>query len=65
MSLRRPTDAPVHKCETMVGEGIKMVRGRPKITCKEVVSKDLRILGIGLAKDRVQWMRKIHIGDSY
>lgn len=30
--LRRPLYAPVHRRETMVSEGVKMGKGRPKMT---------------------------------
>lgn len=44
-------------------------KDRPNTIWKEIVSKDLQILGINanLAKDRtqIQCKREIHIGDIY
>ena len=41
-------------------------RGRPKQRWYDVVSKDMKVLGIGktLAEDRVSWRRKIHPGQT-
>ncbi|KAJ0975401.1 hypothetical protein J5N97_017366 [Dioscorea zingiberensis] len=62
---RRPPGAPVRKCDSLVVEGKKRGRGRPRITWREVVSKDLRMLDIepDLAFDRATWRQKIHIAD--
>lgn len=54
-ALCHPRDTPVCCCEIVVNEGVKKDQGRPKITRKKVVSKDVQLFGINadLAKDRV------------
>lgn len=43
-------------CKTIASKGAKREQGTPKITWKEVVSKDLQSLGIhaNLAKNKVE-----------
>ena len=62
---RRPTDAVVKKSDNIIVEGHTRGRGRPKLTLKAVVRKDLRALNITEheALDRAQWKNRIHVAD--
>lgn len=42
--LHRLSDALVLKCENIVNKGVKRERGRPKVTLKQAISKDIEHL---------------------
>ncbi|KAK8948944.1 hypothetical protein KSP39_PZI006086 [Platanthera zijinensis] len=54
---RRPLEAPVRHCESLVTRHVKRGRGRPIKTWIETVRKDMMYLGISeiMTKDRAQW----------
>ena len=62
---RRPIDAPVRRVEKIDIEQVKKLRGRPKMTWLEVVTKDMKLLELEerMVTDRNVWRRKIHVLD--
>ena len=62
---RRPIDAPVRRVEKIDIEQGKKLRGRPKMTGLEVVTKDMKLLELEerMMADRNVWRRKIHVLD--
>ena len=62
---RRHETAPVRKVESIHIEGSKRVRGRPKKTWIEVITKDMNMLNItkNLIYDRQRWRNRIHAAD--
>ena len=62
---RRPIDALVKRVEKIDIEQGKKLRGRPKMTLLEVVTKDMKLLELEkrMMADRNVWRRKIHVLD--
>jgi len=62
---RRPTDAPVRRCETVEWLDYRRSRGRPKKSWSEVIRHDLRTLGLveDMAQDRKLWRARIKVTD--
>ena len=62
---RRPLDVLVRRVEKIDIEQGKKLRGRPKMTCMEVVKKDMKLLELEerMAADRNDWRRRIHVLD--
>ncbi|KAK8930583.1 hypothetical protein KSP39_PZI016080 [Platanthera zijinensis] len=61
---RRPLEAPVRRCESLVTRHVKRGRGRPIKTWNETVRKDMMYLGISeIMTKATQWRQRIHIVD--
>ncbi|KAM1519454.1 hypothetical protein ACFX1Z_022250 [Malus domestica] len=62
---RRPTDAPVRRCDYGTEVQGRRGRGRPRKTLEETLRKDLEYLDLteAMTQDRAQWCSKIHIAD--
>ena len=62
---RRPIDAPVKRVKKIDIEQGKELRGRPKMTWLEVVTKDMKLLELKerMMIDKNVWRRKIHVLD--
>ena len=62
---RRPSDAPVRKCDNLIVKIKKNGRGRPRLTWKDIVVKYLKVLDIDedVVLDRCTWRQRIHIAD--
>ena len=62
---RRPTEAPVKRCESMEIVRSMRGRGRPKRSWKETIKHDLAYMDLteDMALNRFDWRRQIHIGD--
>ncbi|KAK8944698.1 hypothetical protein KSP39_PZI008342 [Platanthera zijinensis] len=62
---RRPLEAPVRRCESLVTRHAKRGRGRPIKTWNETIRKDMMYLGNSesMTQDRAQWRQRIHIAD--
>ncbi|KAM2694147.1 hypothetical protein EV2_008244 [Malus domestica] len=62
---RRPTDAPIRRCDYGTEVQGRRGRGRPKKTLEETLRKDLEYLDLtkDMTQDRAQWRSKIHIVD--
>ncbi|KAM1790899.1 hypothetical protein ACFX12_034922 [Malus domestica] len=62
---RRPTDAPVRRCDHRTEVQGRRGRGRPRKTLEETLRKDLEYLDLtdDMTQDRAQWRSKIHIAD--
>jgi len=60
---RRPPDAPVHSGIIRRNNDVKRGRGRPILTWKEVVKRDLKDWNITreIALDRATWKAAIHV----
>ena len=58
-------DAPVRRCEMIDIPRGKRGRGRPKKSLDEVITEDLRIVGLteDLAQDRKLWRDRIKVVD--
>lgn len=59
--LRRPIDALIRKCKTMLTKSVKRRRDRPEITWRN----NFIIINADLDKDKAQWRKNIPIGDIY
>ncbi|RXH85648.1 hypothetical protein DVH24_009469 [Malus domestica] len=62
---RRPTDAPVRRCDYRTEVQGRRGRGRPRKTLEETLRKDLEYLDLmeDMTHNRVQWHSRIHIAD--
>ncbi|KAM2969624.1 hypothetical protein FF2_016698 [Malus domestica] len=62
---RRPTDAPIRRCDYGTEVQGRRGRGRPRKTLEETLRKDLEYLDLtkDMTQDRAQWRSKIHIAD--
>ena len=62
---RRPMDAPDRKVEKIDIEQDKKLKGRPKMTWLEVVTKYMKLLELEerMVVDRNVWRRRIHVLD--
>ncbi|KAM1018747.1 hypothetical protein ACFX2C_040336 [Malus domestica] len=62
---RRPTDAPIRRCDYGIEVQGRRGRGRPRKTLEETLRKDLEYLDLtkDMTQDRAQWRSKIHIAD--
>ncbi|KAM2360015.1 hypothetical protein ACFXTH_002458 [Malus domestica] len=62
---RRPTDAPIKRCDYGTEVQGRRGRGRPRKTLEETLRKDLEYLDLteDMTQDRAQWRSKIHIAD--
>ncbi|KAM2624012.1 hypothetical protein TB1_031028 [Malus domestica] len=62
---RRPTDAPIRRCDYGTEVQGRKGRGRPRKTLEETLRKDLEYLDLteDMTQDRTQWRSKIHIAD--
>ncbi|KAM1895076.1 hypothetical protein ACFX13_043897 [Malus domestica] len=62
---RRPTDAPIRRCDYGTEVQGRRGRGRPRKTLRETLRKDLEYLDLteNMTQDRTQWRSKIHIAD--
>ncbi|KAM1975200.1 hypothetical protein ACFX15_040005 [Malus domestica] len=62
---RRPTDAPVRRCDYGTKVQGRRGRGRPRKTLEETLRKDLEYLDLteDRTQDRAQWRSKIHIAN--
>ncbi|KAM2796144.1 hypothetical protein COP1_007305 [Malus domestica] len=62
---RRPTDAPIRRCDNGTEVQGRRGRGRPRKTLEETLRKDLEYLDLtkDMTQDRAQWRSKIHIAD--
>ncbi|KAM2387188.1 hypothetical protein ACFX1X_039558 [Malus domestica] len=62
---RRPTDAPIRRCDYGTEVQGRRGRGRPRKTFEETLRKDLEYLDLtkDMTQDRAQWRSKIHIAD--
>ncbi|KAM1087697.1 hypothetical protein ACFX2B_013050 [Malus domestica] len=62
---RRPTDAPIRRCDYGTEVQGRRGRGRPRKTLEETLRKDLEYLDLteDMTQDRTQWRSKIHIAD--
>ena len=58
-------DAAVRRMEKIDIEQGKKLRGRPKMTWKEVVKKDMKLLELEerIVADKNYWRRRIHLLD--
>ncbi|CAN6677616.1 unnamed protein product [Malus baccata var. baccata] len=62
---RRPTDAPVRRCDYGTEVQGRRGRGRPRKTLEETLRKDLEYLDLteDMTQNRAQWRSRIHIVD--
>ncbi|KAM2920166.1 hypothetical protein COP2_042051 [Malus domestica] len=62
---RRPTDAPVRRCDHGTEVQGRRGRGRPRKTLEETLRKDLEYLDLteDMTQNRAQWRSRIHIAD--
>ncbi|KAM1221218.1 hypothetical protein TB2_008820 [Malus domestica] len=62
---RRPTDAPVRRCDHGTEVHGRRGRGRPRKTLEETLRKDLEYLDLteDMTQNRAQWRSRIHIAD--
>ncbi|KAM2015416.1 hypothetical protein COP2_047002 [Malus domestica] len=62
---RRPTDAPIRRCNYGTEVQGRRGRRRPRKTLEETLRKDLEYLDLteDMTQDRTQWRSKIHIVD--
>ncbi|KAM1280162.1 hypothetical protein ACFX15_020552 [Malus domestica] len=62
---RRPTDAPIIRCDYGTEVQGRRGRGKPRKTLEETLRKDLEHLDLteDMTQDRTQWRSKIHIAD--
>ncbi|KAM1129870.1 hypothetical protein ACFX19_045301 [Malus domestica] len=62
---RRPTDAPIRRCDYGTEVQGRRGRGRPRKTLEQTLRKDLEYLDLteDMTQDRTQWRSKIHIAD--
>ncbi|RXI06873.1 hypothetical protein DVH24_026009 [Malus domestica] len=62
---RRPTDAPVRRCDYGTEVHGRRARGRPRKTLEETLRKDLEYLDLtgDMTQNRAQWRSRIHIAD--
>nr|CBL94163.1 putative RNA-directed DNA polymerase (Reverse transcriptase) [Malus domestica] len=62
---RRPTDAPIRRCDYGTKVQGRKGRGRPRKTLEETLRKDLEYLDLmeDMTQDRAQWRSKIHVAD--
>ncbi|KAM1362940.1 hypothetical protein EV2_028684 [Malus domestica] len=62
---RRPTDAPVRRCDYGTKVRGRRGRGRPRKTLEETLRKDLEYLDLteDMTQNRAQWRSRIHIAD--
>ncbi|KAM1798712.1 hypothetical protein ACFX12_032753 [Malus domestica] len=62
---RRPTDAPIRRCDYGTEVQGRRGRGRPRKTLEETLRKDLEYLDLtkDMTQYRAQWRSKIHIAD--
>ncbi|KAM1096920.1 hypothetical protein ACFX19_014649 [Malus domestica] len=62
---RRPTDAPVRRCDYGTEVQGRRGRGRPRKTLEETLRKDLEYLDLmeDMIQNRAQWRSRIHIAD--
>ncbi|KAM1358540.1 hypothetical protein ACFXTH_045642 [Malus domestica] len=62
---RRPTDAPVRRCDYGIEVQGRRGRGRPRKTLEETLRKDLEYLDLteNMTQNRAQWRSRIHIAD--
>ncbi|KAK8913657.1 hypothetical protein KSP39_PZI024006 [Platanthera zijinensis] len=58
---RRPLEAPVRRCESLVIGHVKRERGRTIKTWNETIRKDMMYFGISelMTKYRAQWRQRI------
>ncbi|RXH90055.1 hypothetical protein DVH24_032412 [Malus domestica] len=63
--FRRPTDAPVRRCDYGTEVQGRRGRGRPRKTLEETLRKDLEYLDLteDMTQNRAQWRSRIHIAD--
>jgi hypothetical protein len=62
---RRPSVAPIRRCDLIQVDKGRRTRGRPKMRWLDIVKKDLNILNLNtnMAMDRVQWRNRIRVAD--
>ncbi|KAM2859996.1 hypothetical protein COP2_025345 [Malus domestica] len=62
---RRPTDAPVRRCDHGTEVQGRSGRGRPRKTLDETLRKDLEYLDLteDMTQNHAQWRSRIHIAD--
>ncbi|CAN6543625.1 unnamed protein product [Malus baccata var. baccata] len=62
---RRPTDAPVRRCDYRTEVQGRRGRGRPRKTLEETLRKDFEYLDLtdDMTQNRAQWRSRIHIAD--
>ncbi|KAM2379524.1 hypothetical protein ACFX1X_040788 [Malus domestica] len=62
---RRPTDAPIRRCDYGIEVQDRMGRGRPRKTLEETLRKDLEYLDLtkDMTQNRAQWRSRIHIAN--
>ncbi|CAN6700901.1 unnamed protein product [Malus baccata var. baccata] len=62
---RRPTGAPIRRCDYGTEVQGRRGRGRPRKTLEETLKKDIEYLDLteDMTQDRAQWRSKIHIAD--
>ncbi|KAM2263629.1 hypothetical protein ACFXTI_039889 [Malus domestica] len=62
---RRPTDAPVRRCDYVIEVQGRRGRRRPRKTLEETLGKDLEYLDLteAMTQNRAQWRSRIHIAD--
>ncbi|KAM1471250.1 hypothetical protein ACFXTO_042189 [Malus domestica] len=62
---RRPTDAPVRRCDYGTEVRGRRGRGRPRKTLEKTLRKDLEYLDLteDMTQNRAQWRSRIHIAD--
>ena len=62
---RKSAASPVHRCEMINPPGGKRGRGRPKKSLEEVVSKELRVVGLteDMTQDRRLWRDRIKVSE--
>ncbi|KAM1011700.1 hypothetical protein ACFX2C_047009 [Malus domestica] len=62
---RRPTDAPVRRCDHRTEVQGRRGRRRPRKTLEETLRKDLEYLDLteDMTQNRAQWCSRIHIAD--
>ncbi|KAM2686887.1 hypothetical protein EV2_009726 [Malus domestica] len=62
---RRPTDAPVRRCDYGTEVQDRRGRGRSRKTLEEILRKDLEYLDLteDMPQNRAQWRSRIHIAD--
>ena len=61
----RPNSAPVKRCDQILVDASKRVRGRPKMRWCDVIRKDLDFLSLNttIALDRNLWRKRINVAD--
>ncbi|CAN6539925.1 unnamed protein product [Malus baccata var. baccata] len=63
--FRRPTDAPVRRCDYWTEVQGRRGKGKPRKTLEETLRKDLEYLDLmeDMTQNRAQWRSRIHIAD--